>query len=70
MKAYASLPGIIYHRNSIFGAVSGNSVIFRRMYDRTHVFMTNRVTFASDRIAIQAHHLIQRDLIERNEKPI
>lgn len=70
MKAYASLPGIIYHRNSIFGAVSGNSVIFRRMYDRTHIFMTNHVTFASDRIAIQVHYLIQSKLIEHNEMPI
>ena len=61
MKAYASLPGIIYHRNSIFGAVSGNSVIFRRMYDRTHVFMTNHVTFASDRIAILATHRFRAD---------
>jgi len=39
MKACASLPGIISHRNSIFGAVQNDSVIFMRMYDRIHEYM-------------------------------
>ena len=70
MKAYSSLPGIISHRNSIFGGVQDDSVIFKRMYDRIPVFMTNYVTFASDSIAMQAYHLVQSELIEHNEMPI
>ena len=42
MKACASLPGIISHRNSIFGAVQNDSVIFMRMYDRIHEYMRER----------------------------
>ena len=60
MKAYASLPGIISHRNSIFGGVQDDSVIFKRMYDRTHAFMNNRVSIAQQRIALQVHWQIER----------
>jgi len=60
MKAYASLPGIISHRNSIFGGVQNDSVIFKRMYDKTHAFMNNRVSFAIQRIALQVHLQIER----------
>jgi len=70
MKAYRSLPGIISHRNSIFGGVQDDSVIFRRMYDRVNEFMLTRVSFAFDRIAMQTYHLVQRELIEHNEMPI
>ena len=60
MKAYASLPGIISHRNSIFGAVQDDSVIFKRMYDRTHEYMNNRMSFAIQRIALQVHLQMER----------
>jgi len=60
MKAYASLPGIISHRNSIFGAVQNDSVIFMRMYDRTHEYMNTRESLAMQRIALQVHLQIER----------
>jgi len=60
MKAYASLPGIISHRNSIFGAVQDDSVIFKRMYDMTHEYMNTREGFAIQHIAFQVHCQIER----------
>lgn len=60
MKAYASLPGIISHRNSIFGGVQNDSVIFMRMYDRTHEYMNTRGGIAMQRIALQVHWQIER----------
>lgn len=60
MKAYASLPGIISHRNSIFGGVQNDSVIFKRMYDRTHEYMNTRGDIAMQRIALQVHWQIER----------
>lgn len=61
MKAYSTLPGIILHRNSIFGGVQNDLVIFKRMYDMTHAFMNNRVSIAFHRIAYRVHCQIEKN---------